>query len=109
MMQDENFEEWDDEKYNLLNAHFRQRINELLRTDPYLNEAVSGGKGLQLEELIDRMTAKDKKLWVEFMKLDRMKLDRDMKDHLEGRGIPYSPKTGFGNSTGSLSDGEKPW
>lgn len=109
MTPEQNGDEWDDEKYNLLNAHFRQKINELLRSDPYLQEAVSAGKGLQLEDLIDRMTARDKKLWIEFMKLDRMKLEMDMRDHLEGKGTPYNPRTGFGNSTGSISDEEEPW
>lgn len=104
-----NAHEWDDEKYNLLNAHFRQKINELLQSDPYLKEAVSTGKGLQLEDLIDRMTAKDKKLWIDFMRLDRMKLDMDMQNHLEGKGTPYDPRTGFGNSTGNISDEEQPW
>lgn len=109
MIPEQNPVEWDDEKYNLLNAHFRQKINELLTTDPYLQEAVSKGKGLQLEELIDRMTARDKQLWVEFIRLDRMKLDRDMRDHLEGRGTPYSAQNGFGNSTGNIGDDEQPW
>lgn len=109
MYTDRDTNEWDDEKYNLLNAHFRQKINELLRSDPYLQEAVSAGKGLQLEDLIDRMSERDKKLWVEFIRLDRIKLDRDMRDHLEGRGTPYDPRTGFGNSTGSINDEEQPW
>lgn len=109
IMQEQNPNEWDDEKYNLLNAHFRQKINELLGTDPYLLEIVSQGKGLQLDELIDRMTARDKQLWKEFMRLDRMKLDRDMRDHLEGKGTPYSPQKGFGNSTGTIGDDEHPW
>lgn len=108
-MPDQKDDEWDDEKYNLLNAHFRQRINELLRTDPYLQQAVREGKQLQLGELIDRMTAKDKQLWITFMRLDKMKLDRDMKNHLEGKGTPYSPENGFGNSTGSIGNEEKPW
>ncbi|GAB3539210.1 hypothetical protein GCM10027443_35450 [Pontibacter brevis] len=109
MPAERNTNEWDDEKYNLLNAHFRQRINELLGTNPYLVERVAEGKQLQLSELIDRMTARDKQLWVEFMRLDRLKLDRDMRDHLEGRGTPYSPQKGFGNSTGSIGGEEEPW
>lgn len=104
-----NTDEWDDEKYNLLNAHFRQRINELLRSDPYLQQAVSAGNQLQLEDLIDRMTAKDRQLWKEFMRLDRMKLEMDMRDHLEGKGLPYTPQNGFGNSTGNIGDSEQPW
>lgn len=108
MPTDRNVNEWDDEKYNLLNAHFRQRINELLSTDPDLLETVREGKGLQLEDLIDKMTPKDKMLWKEFMNLDRMKLDMDMKNHLEGKGTPYSPRTGFGNSTGNIGE-EEPW
>ncbi|WP_162053219.1 hypothetical protein [Pontibacter pamirensis] len=109
MPTERNTNEWDDEKYNLLNAHFRQKINELLGSDPYLQQAVSEGKELQLRELIDRMTAQDKKLWNEFMRLDRKKLEMDMKDHLEGKGTPYNAQRGFGNSTGSISDEEQPW
>ncbi|MFD2999342.1 hypothetical protein ACFS7Z_03130 [Pontibacter toksunensis] len=109
MIPQQNSNEWDDEKYNLLNAHFRQKINELLTTDTFLQEAVSQGKSIQLGELIDRMTARDKQLWKEFMRMDRMKLDRDMQNHLEGKGTPYSPQNGFENSTGSIGDGDQPW
>ncbi|GAA4431091.1 hypothetical protein GCM10023188_18300 [Pontibacter saemangeumensis] len=100
---------WDEEKYRLLNAHFRQQINTLLRTDTYLADAVAGGKSLQLQELIGRMTEKDQRLWQEFLALDRIKLHLDMKDHLEGRGTPFSPRTGFQGPSGTKDDIGDAW
>lgn len=110
MQPEDNLQDWDEEKYRLLNAHFRQQINELLRTDLFLSEAAAAGKSIQLHDLIGRMKANDQLLWLEFMKLDRIKLHLDMNDHLEGRGTPYSPQSGFSNNaTGPQNDLDEPW
>lgn len=109
MPSEESYKEWDEEKYRLLNAHFRQKINVLLSTDDYLSEAVAGGRSLQLQELVGRMSEKDQRLWQEFIWLDRIKLHFDMNDHLEGRGTPYNPRTGFDNPTGKDDDIGEPW
>ena len=101
--------EWDEEKHLLLNAHFRQRINELLQTEPFLKKAVSSGKSIELPDLVNRMTEKDQRLWQEFMRLDRVKLHLDMNDHLEGRGTPYSARTGFGNPSDTQNGTGAPW
>lgn len=106
---EQDMQEWDEEKYNLLNAHFRQRIKELLSSDPYLIKAVAEGKGLQLNELVGRMSVADQEHWQEFLKLDRIKLHLDMQDHLEGRGIPFSPRTGFQGNSAQFGDEEQPW
>jgi hypothetical protein len=108
-MSDQNLHDWDEEKYHLLNAHFRTRINELLTSDPYLVRAVAEGKGLQLDELVGRMTEADQRHWKEFLRLDRIKLHMDMQDHLDGRGTPYSPRTGFQDDSERYGDEEQPW
>ncbi len=100
---------WDDEKYRLLNAHFRQLINQLLQTDPFLINAAAEGQIIQLPDLVARMSERDQKLWQEFLTLDRIKLEMDMNDHLEGRGTPYHPRTRFGDHAGNEGDVDTPW
>ncbi|MHA6249619.1 hypothetical protein ACXYMU_16870 [Pontibacter sp. CAU 1760] len=102
--------DWDEEKYKLLNAHFRQQIKRLLAKDPYLAEAAATGKSLQLEDIVHRLSAKDQLLWEEFIMLDRIKLHLDLNNHLEGRGTPYDPRTGFGDTQQDAADElDNPW
>jgi hypothetical protein len=108
-LNEQDLHDWDEEKYSQLNAHFRQRIKELLSSDSFLIKAVAEGKGLQLSELVGRMSAADQEHWQEFLKLDRIKLHLDMQDHLEGRGTPFSPRTGFQDDSVRPSDEEQPW
>ncbi|MCC9167019.1 hypothetical protein [Pontibacter harenae] len=104
-MKKEDFSNWDEERYKELNAYFRVNINKLLESDPYLKDILAEKGSLQLEDLVDRMSIKDQQLWQEFLELDRIKLHKDMQDHLEGKGTPYSPRNGFGKT--SLDDQEE--
>ena len=88
---------WDEERYIELNTYFRVRIQGLVDSDPYIKQLIDSEESLQLQDLIERMSVKDQGLWKEFIELDRLKLYQDMRDHLEGRGTPYSPQKGFGN------------
>lgn len=97
--------DWNDERYIELNTYFRVKIQGMVDSDPYIQELIGQDAGLQLQDLIDRMSVQDQALWVEFLKLDRIKLHIDMQNHLEGKGTPYSPQRGFGNS---LED-NAPW
>lgn len=105
-----DFGKWDEERYLELNAYFRVKIRVMLESDPFFKDLLAQGKGLQLQELTDRMPVRDQQLWQEFLELDLIKLHKDMQDHLEGRGTPYNSRTGFGS--GSLSgpgSEENPW
>ena len=90
---------WDEARYRELNTYFRVNINILLDSDPYIKDMLADKKSLQLESLIERMSVRDQQLWKEFLELDRIKLHMDMQDHLEGKGKPYTPRSGFGNTT----------
>ncbi|MCJ8165037.1 hypothetical protein MKJ04_09295 [Pontibacter sp. E15-1] len=109
MQQNNDENTWDDEKYRLLNAHFRQQINQLLQSDPFLANAATSGHQIQLQDIVYRMSVRDQELWAEFLKLDRMKLDMDIKAHLEGSGKPYHPRTRFGDHAGKEGDVDEPW
>ncbi|WP_207430210.1 hypothetical protein [Sabulibacter ruber] len=87
--------EWDAERYRELNSYFRERINQLLTSDPHLVNQVAQGKGLQLEEIVESMTLNDQVLWKEFLELDHMKMQIDIQDHLEGKGTPLDSQKGF--------------
>ncbi|WP_439882295.1 hypothetical protein ACSX1A_03840 [Pontibacter sp. MBLB2868] len=108
-MEDINAADWDEERYLYLNTYFRVKIQGLMDGDPYLKELVRQERGLELQDLIDRMADRDKVLWDEFILLDRIKLHRDMHNHLEGRGTPYKPGYGFGSSTSGEEDEQQPW
>lgn len=87
---------WDAERYQELNTYFRFKIKTMLESDPYLQELVNERKGLQLEQITDRMSDRDQVLWQEFLQLDQLKFQQDLQNHLEGRGTPYNSRTGFG-------------
>lgn len=100
---------WDEERYLELNSYFRVKIQSMMDGDPYIKELVRQEKGLQLQDLVDRMSDQDQQLWDEFIYLDRIKLHQDMRNHLEGRGTPYKPGRGFGSGTAGEADDSQPW
>ncbi|PKV75745.1 hypothetical protein [Pontibacter ramchanderi] len=99
-------EHWDEDRYQELNTYFKVKIQHMLDSDPYIRDLQGQKNGLQLSDLIDRMSEREQELWSEFIRLDRIKLHRDMQNHLEGKGTPYSPQKGFGGST---DDGPSLW
>jgi hypothetical protein len=101
--------DWDDERYIELNSYFRVKIQGMVDSDPYIQELMKQDTGLQLQDLIDRMSEKDQELWAEFIALDRIKLHIDMQNHLEGKGTPYSPQRGFGNNLTDAEQDSTPW
>lgn len=103
-MEDNNLEHWDEQRYLELNSYFRVRIQILVDSDPYIKEMTAQAKGLQLNDLINRLSEDDQLLWHEFLQLDSIKLYRDMRNHLEGKGTPYNPRDGF--SSGDADDDE---
>lgn len=92
-----------------LNTFFRVKIQGMVDSDPYIRDLQRQEGGLQLSDLIDRMSEQDQERWAEFIRLDRIKLHRDMQNHLEGKGTPYTPQKGFGSNTGESDDGPTPW
>ena len=97
-MDNANLNDWDEERYLELNSYFRLRIQILVDSDPYIREMMEQGKSMQLNDLIGQLSDDDQELWHEFIKLDSIKLHRDMQNHLEGKGIPYNPRDGFSGS-----------
>ncbi|KAA9345740.1 hypothetical protein [Adhaeribacter soli] len=98
---------WDAARYQELNDYFRLKIKTMLESDPYLQDLVKEAKGLQLEQLTDRMSERDQLLWKEFLALDQLKFQQDLYNHLEGRGTPFNSRTGFrkpGSSENGSSD-----
>ena len=93
-----NLDRWDENRYRELNAYFRIRIKTLLESDPYFKEILAQEQGLQLQDLVNRMTNADQVLWTEFLELDQLKLHIDLQNHLEGKGMPFAPQRGFGNN-----------
>ena len=91
----QQMEHWDEDRYVELNTFFKVKIQRMLDSDPYIRDLQRQEGGLQLRDLIDRMSEREQELWVEFIQLDRMKLNRDLQNHLEGKGKPYSPQKGF--------------
>ncbi|MDX5417940.1 MAG: hypothetical protein LPK09_01900 [Hymenobacteraceae bacterium] len=108
-MKNPDLEQWDEERYMELNTYFRVKIQSMVDSDPYIKELLKQESGLQLQDLIDRMSERDQELWVEFIRLDRIKLHIDMQNHLEGRGTPYNPQKGFGNRSTDADEPESPW
>ncbi|WP_299985655.1 hypothetical protein [uncultured Pontibacter sp.] len=104
----QEMESWDEARYIELNTYFRIKIQGMVDSDPYIRELQKAEGGLQLADLIDRMSENDQELWAEFIRLDRIKLHLDMQNHLEGRGTPYTPRYGFGGSS-EEEDNSSPW
>ena len=86
---------WNEERYIELNTYFRVRIQQLLETDPHLQQQVAQGNSLQLTEIVECMTLNDQESWQEFLHLDQLKMHQDLQNHLEGKGSPLDSKTGF--------------
>ena len=105
-MEQNDLENWDEARYSELNAYFRIKIKTLLESDPFLREMVEQQNSVGLPDLVGRMTLSDQQRWAEFLVLDRIKLQIDIQNHLEGKGKPYSPQHGF---TSDLTDGENYW
>lgn len=105
-MEQTDFENWDETRYSELNAYFRIKIKTLLESDPFLREMVEQQNSIGLPDLVGRMTLSDQQRWAEFLVLDRIKLQIDIQNHLEGKGIPYNPQHGF---TSDLTDRENYW
>ncbi|WP_242928294.1 hypothetical protein [Pontibacter vulgaris] len=105
-----NLSDWDEDRYLELNTYFRIMIQRLVDSDPYIKELQQQDSGLQLQDLIGRMSDRDQLLWEEFIKLDKIKLHQDMIDHLEGRNTPYHPQSGFSRKDPSSDDDDQhPW
>ncbi|MBD1395948.1 hypothetical protein H9Q13_02120 [Pontibacter sp. JH31] len=108
-MKNEDLEQWDEDRYKELNTYFKVKIQGMINADPYIQELIKQENGLQLQDLIDRMSERDQLLWTEFIRLDRIKLHIDMQNHLEGRGTPYSPQRGFGGVSNDSGNEDLPW
>ncbi|TPE43277.1 hypothetical protein [Pontibacter mangrovi] len=96
-MENPNLEHWNEERYKELNTYFRIKIELLLRTNPHL-VAQQQESTLHLQELVAEFSQEDKERWEEFMRLDKLKMEIDMWDHLHGKGTRYRPGLGFTNS-----------
>ncbi|MGV3585370.1 MAG: hypothetical protein ACO1OF_00065 [Adhaeribacter sp.] len=95
-MEPNDLEKWDAARYNELNAYFRIKIKYLLESDPFLMEIIAQQNSIALPDLVDRMSINDQQRWAEFLALDRLKLQLNIQNHLEGKGTPYTPENGFG-------------
>ncbi|MCP2045147.1 hypothetical protein [Pontibacter sp. HSC-36F09] len=105
----QEMEYWDEDRYMELNTYFRIKIQGMVDSDPYIRDLQKSEDGLQLTDLINRMSDSDQKIWEEFIKLDRIKLHLDMQNHLEGKGTPYTPRHGFGGASSEADDSASPW
>lgn len=90
-----NLENWDEERYKELNTYFRIKIDLMLRTDQYLIDQVQQGQNLQLNDLVAQFSEEDQSRWDEFIKLNKIKLEVDMWNHLHGKGPGFQPVFGF--------------
>ena len=108
-MEQPNLNEWDEARYLELNSYFRVRIQILVDSDPYIRDMMEQGKPLQLSDLINQLSDDDQELWHEFIKLDSIKLHRDMQNHLEGKGTPYNPRDGFTSAEDDDEDQPPTW
>lgn len=104
-----DMEQWDEDRYMELNTYFRVKIQGMVDSDPYIRDLQKQKEGLQLHDLIDRMSEQDQELWAEFIRLDRIKLHIDMQNHLEGKGTPYDPRSGFGGNKSDNESDQSPW
>lgn len=103
------FNRWDADRYQELNAYFRLKIRTMLESDPHLRDLLSQNKSLQLAELTERMSFRDQDLWQEFLYLDQLKFEQDLQNHLEGRGTPYNSRTGFSRPSAPENEDTPPW
>ncbi|GAB3195251.1 hypothetical protein ABID22_003617 [Pontibacter aydingkolensis] len=92
-----NLDNWDEERYKELNTYFRIRIEQMLRTDTLLQEQMQQSDKLHLHDLVAYFSDDDKERWEEFMALDQLKMQKDMWDHLHGKGTRFKPGQGFVN------------
>lgn len=88
-------ENWDEERYKELNTYFRIKIDQLLRQDGQLKQQLEQGSNLQVKDIVAQMNDDDQERWEEFLKLDKLKLEVDMWNHLHGIGTPFQPGFGF--------------
>ncbi len=92
-----NLDNWDEERYKELNTYFRIIIEQMLRTNTDLKEKMQQGSNLQLNDLVAQFHEDDKERWIEFLDLDKIKMQIDIWDHLHGRGTRFKPGEGFVN------------
>lgn len=92
-----NLEKWDEERYKELNTYFKIIIEQMLRTDTQLKEKLQQNINLQLSDLIAHFNEDDQERWEEFLALDKLKMEIDMWEHLNGRGTRFKPGEGFVN------------
>ncbi|WP_299762551.1 hypothetical protein [uncultured Pontibacter sp.] len=93
-MENPHLENWDETRYKELNTYFRIKIEHMLRTNPHL-VAQQQESSIHLQELIAEFGEDDKERWAEFIRLDKLKMEADMWDHLHGRGSRFRPGLGF--------------
>ncbi|MCC9136051.1 hypothetical protein ACFSKU_16390 [Pontibacter silvestris] len=96
-MENKDLENWNEERYKELNTYFRIKIELLLRTNPHLKDQMQQGHNLKLNDLVMQLSEEDKQRWEEFIVLDKIKLEVDMWNHLNGTGPGYQPGIGFIN------------
>ncbi|QCR23523.1 hypothetical protein [Pontibacter sp. SGAir0037] len=96
-------ENWNEERYKELNTYFRIKIEHMLRTDPQLQEWQQEGRKIDLKEMMAQFPKEDQERWQEFLELDQLKMQVDIWNHLNGKGIPYQPGFGFSNHEGDTS------
>lgn len=89
----QSLENWDAARYKELNTYFRIKIDHMLRTNPELQEQLN----MQLSDLVNQFSDDDRERWEEFIYLDKLKMQVDMWNHLNGNGTRYQPGLGFTN------------
>ncbi|MBC5991405.1 hypothetical protein [Pontibacter cellulosilyticus] len=92
-----NLENWDEERYKELNTYFRIKIEQMLRTNTELQEQLQQSSKLHLHDLVAYFSEDDQERWQEFLELDQLKMQKDMWDHLHGKGTRFKPGEGFVN------------
>lgn len=90
-----NLDNRGEERYKELNTYFRIKIDQLLRQDEQLKEQLEQSSKLQINDIVTQMNEADQERWTEFLKLDKLKLEVDMWNHLHGIGTPFQPGLGF--------------
>lgn len=103
--------EFDTTKYQELNLYFKQKIRELLESDPQLTNRTAAGESLDLNEIVECMTLNDQLRWKEFLALDQQKMNIDLQNHLEGKGDPLHGREDFYKKPGQADpqDGNALW
>ncbi|MCX2740743.1 hypothetical protein [Pontibacter anaerobius] len=96
-MENPNLENWDEARYKELNTYFRIKIEQMLQTNPNLLAQQQESSTLHLQQLVAEFGEEDKERWEEFIRLDKLKMEAAMWDHLHGRGSRYRPGIGFTN------------